>query len=95
MALILVGFTPEHNPTFRIAQSDDGNEKAVMKAEADRQLNAVRYYQEKGNNPAAINRIKTIVLEYPILPYVEEALAHASEVYLALDHASWISQAFQ
>jgi outer membrane protein assembly factor BamD len=84
LAVILAGAGPPHNPTFRVAQNEEDNEKAVMKAEADRQLNAARYYREKKNYPAAINRFKTIILEYPISPYVEEALAHISEAYLAL-----------
>lgn len=84
LAVILAGAGPLHNPTFRVAQTEEDNEKAVMKAEAERQLNAARFYREKGNHPAAINRFKTIILEYPISPYVEEALAHISEAYLAL-----------
>jgi len=84
LALIFVGWGPLHNRTFQVAQIEDDNEKAVMKAEADRQLNAARYYREKGNHPAAINRFKTIILEYQISPYVEEALARISESYLAL-----------
>jgi outer membrane protein assembly factor BamD len=55
-----------------------------MDAEAARQLNAARFYIRKGNNPQAINRFKTIILEYQISPYVEEALAHISDAYLAL-----------
>jgi outer membrane protein assembly factor BamD len=84
LAAILVGAGPLHNPTLQVAQSEEDNEKAVMKAEADRQLNAARYYREKSNYPAAVNRFKTVILEYPISPYVEEALAHISEAYLAL-----------
>jgi outer membrane protein assembly factor BamD len=84
LAIILAGAAPLHNPAFRVAQNDDGNEKAVMKAEADRQLNAARYFSEKGNHVAAVSRFRTIILEYPISPYVEEALARISETYLAL-----------
>jgi outer membrane protein assembly factor BamD len=84
LAAILAGAGPLHNPTFKVAQSEEDNEKAVMKAEADRQLNAARFYMEKGNRTAAIKRFKTIILEYPISPYVEEALARISDVYLTL-----------
>jgi outer membrane protein assembly factor BamD len=84
LAVILAGAGPLHNPTLQVAQNEEDNEKAVMKAEAERQLNAARFYREKGNHPAAINRFRTIILEYPISPYVEEALAHISEAYLAL-----------
>jgi outer membrane protein assembly factor BamD len=84
LAAILAGAGPLHNSAFQVAQSEEDNEKAVMKAEADRQLNAARFYMEKGNHTSAINRFKTIILEYPISPYAEEALAHISEAYLAL-----------
>ena len=84
LAVIVAGAGPLHSAAFRVAQNEEDNEKAVMKAEADRQLNAARYYREKKNYPAAINRFKTIILEYPISPYVEEALADISEAYLAL-----------
>src|ERR1700722_87060 len=85
LVVILAGWRPPHNPTFQLAQVfEDDNEKAVMDAEAARQLNAARFYIRKGNNPQAINRFKTIILEYQISPYVEEALAHISDAYLAL-----------
>ena len=84
LAAILAGAGPLHNPTFQVAQNEEDNEKAVMKAEADRQLNAARFYMEKRNHVSAINRFKTVILEYPISPYVEEALADISDAYLAL-----------
>jgi outer membrane protein assembly factor BamD len=85
LVVILAGWRPPHNPTFQLAQVfEDDNEKAVMDAEAARQLNAARFYIRKGNNPQAIDRFKTIILEYQISPYVEEALAHISDAYLAL-----------
>src|SRR5579871_2283993 len=85
VAVILAGWRPPHNPTFQVAQLlEDNNEKAVLDAEAARQLNAARFYKAKGNNPQAINRFRTIILEYQISPYVEEALAHISDAYLAL-----------
>jgi outer membrane protein assembly factor BamD len=84
LAVILAGGGPLHNPTFQVAQNEENNEKAVMDAEASRQLNAARYFKEKGNHAAAINRFKTIILEYQISPYVEEALAGISAADLAL-----------
>ena len=85
LAVILAGWRPPQNPTFQLAQIiEDDNEKAVLDAEAARQLNAARFYVRKGNNPQAISRFKTIILEYQISPYVEEALAHISDAYLAL-----------
>jgi outer membrane protein assembly factor BamD len=70
--------------TSPVLQIEDNNEKAVLDAEAGRQMNAAHFYKEKGNNPQAINRFKTIILEYQISPYVEEALAQISDAYLAL-----------
>lgn len=84
LAVVLAGGRPLHNPTFQVAQQEENNDKAVMDAEANRQLDAGRYYSEKGNHAAAINRFKTIISEYQISPYVEEALARISEAYLAL-----------
>ena len=84
LAVALAGWAPVHNATFQVAQTEQDTEKAVMKAEADRQLNAARFYMEKHNAPAAINRFKTIILEYPISPFVEESLARISDAYLAL-----------
>jgi len=84
LGLVIAGSSPAREPMLQVAQNEKDNEKAVMKAEADRQLNAARFYMEKRNHIAAINRFKTIILEYPISPYVEEALAGISEAYLAL-----------
>jgi TolA-binding protein len=84
LGLVIAAGSPARELVLRLAQNEEDNEKAVMKGEADRQLNAARYYMEKRNHYAAINRFKTIILEYPISPYVEEALAHISDAYLAL-----------
>lgn len=84
LALVIAAWTPAREPALQVAQGEEDNEKAVMKAEAERQLNAARFYREKSNYTAAVNRFKTIILEYPISPYVEEALAGISEAYLAL-----------
>ena len=87
LAITLVGWEAVASPASQVAQQmllGDNNDKAVMDAEVARQMNAARFYKEKGNNPQAINRFKTIIVEYQISPYVEEALAHISDAYLAL-----------
>ena len=84
LIVFLAGAGPLHNPTSQLAQNDGYNDQAVMKAEADRQFNAARFFNEKGAHAAAIDRFKTIIMEYQISPYVEEALAGISEAYLAL-----------
>ena len=84
LGLTIAAGSPARESALRLAQNEEDNEKAVMKAEANRQLNAARFYMEKRNHISAINRFKTIILEYPISPYVEEALAGISEAYLAL-----------
>jgi outer membrane protein assembly factor BamD len=85
--IFLAGWEPlaAAAPAFQVAQLlGDSNDKAVMDAEVARQMNAARFYKDKGNNPQAINRFRTIIVEYQISPYVEEALAHISDAYLAL-----------
>jgi outer membrane protein assembly factor BamD len=85
--IFLAGWEPlaTATPAFQVAQLlGDSNDKAVMDAEVARQMNAARFYKDKGNNPQAINRFRTIIVEYQISPYVEEALAHISDAYLAL-----------
>lgn len=84
LSVFLIGAGPLSNPAPQVAQNDGYNDKAVMKAEADRQFNAARFFAEKGAHSAAIDRFKTIVMEYQISPYVEEALAGLSGAYLAL-----------
>jgi outer membrane protein assembly factor BamD len=84
LVLTLSGWRMVQAQTSPVVQIEDNNEKAVLDAEAARQMNAARFFKEKGNNPQAINRFRVVILEYQISPYVEEALAHISDAYLAL-----------
>jgi outer membrane protein assembly factor BamD len=43
-----------------------------------------RYYLTKQNHVAAISRFKVVATQFQSSPYVEEALAHIAESYLAL-----------
>lgn len=48
------------------------------------EMNVGRFYQQKGNYLAAINRFKTVVTEHQTTRHVEEALMRLTECYLAL-----------
>jgi outer membrane protein assembly factor BamD len=51
---------------------------------AGKEMTTGRYYQEKRDYTAAINRFKNLVTWYPASPHVEEALARLVESYLAI-----------
>ncbi|RFC66036.1 outer membrane protein assembly factor BamD [Fulvimarina endophytica] len=51
---------------------------------AGKELQVGRYYQERGEYAAAINRFKNVVDVYPESRQVEEALARLTESYLAM-----------
>lgn len=51
---------------------------------AGREMNIGRYYLNKRNYPAAINRFKTVVSNYQTTNQIEEALARLAEAYLAI-----------
>jgi outer membrane protein assembly factor BamD len=48
------------------------------------EMNVGRYYLQRSNYVAAINRFKTVVSEHQTTAHVEEALMRLSETYLAL-----------
>jgi outer membrane protein assembly factor BamD len=48
------------------------------------EMNVGRYWQNKGNYLAAVNRFKTVVTDYQQTAHVEEALMRLTECYLAL-----------
>jgi len=47
-------------------------------------MNVGRYYMEKRDYTAAINRFKTVVTQYQTTRHVEEALARLTEAYMAI-----------
>lgn len=51
---------------------------------AGKEMEVGRFYQQKRNFIAAINRFKTVVLEYQTTRHVEEALFRLTEAYYAL-----------
>jgi outer membrane protein assembly factor BamD len=55
---------------------------------ASKQMEVARWYIGRRDYTAALNRLKIVVTIFPTSPYVEEALAHLAESYLALGLAS-------
>jgi outer membrane protein assembly factor BamD len=51
---------------------------------AGREMEVGRYYLEKRNFPAAINRFREVVSKYQTTRHVEEALERLTEAYMAL-----------
>jgi outer membrane protein assembly factor BamD len=47
-------------------------------------MEVARYYSGRGDYDAAINRLHIIVTRFATSQYVEEALAHLAESYLAV-----------
>ena len=47
-------------------------------------MNVGRYYMDKSNQVAAINRFKTVVTDYQTTAHVEEALYRLTVAYLSL-----------
>src|SRR5260370_16351945 len=51
---------------------------------AGKEMDIGRYYMEKRDYTAAINRFKTVVTQYQTTRHVEEALARLTEAYMAI-----------
>ncbi|MBN9580555.1 MAG: outer membrane protein assembly factor BamD [Afipia sp.] len=51
---------------------------------AGREMNVGRYYMNKKDYTAAINRFKVVVTQYQTTRHVEEALARLTEAYMAI-----------
>ena len=51
---------------------------------AAKEMAVARYYQEKRNYVGAINRFKTVIIQYQTTRHVEEALMRLVECYLAM-----------
>lgn len=48
------------------------------------EMNVGRYYLKKNNYLAAVNRFKTVVIQYQTTAHVEEALMRLTETYMAM-----------
>ncbi len=71
-------------PTSEYAVSAKQKLEAARDQLAGREMNVGRYYMQKRNYTAAINRFKTVVTHYQTTRHVEEALARLTEAYMAI-----------
>ncbi|MDH4982527.1 outer membrane protein assembly factor BamD [Hyphomicrobium sp. D-2] len=71
-------------PDSTYAQKADNQIRLCEDTLAAQEMDVGRYYLNKGNHIAAINRFKTVVTEYQTTAHVEEALYRLSASYLAL-----------
>jgi outer membrane protein assembly factor BamD len=91
LVLSLTGWTHPAQTVLRSAGTSDTTDTAVddpADETASKQMEVARYYIGKRDYPGAINRLKTVLTRFPTSRYVEEALAHLAESYLALGIAS-------
>jgi outer membrane protein assembly factor BamD len=71
-------------PTSEYAVSAKAKLEAARDQLAGREMSVGRYYMQKRNYTAAINRFKTVVTQYQTTRHVEEALARLTEAYMAI-----------
>ena len=71
-------------PTSEYAVSAKAKLEGARDQLAGREMNIGRYYMEKHDYIAAINRFKTVVTQYQTTRHVEEALARLTEAYMAV-----------
>jgi outer membrane protein assembly factor BamD len=95
LALSLPGWTHwGENILWFAANSESASESADNAADdranqlASKQMEVARWYIGKRDYTAALNRLKIVVTIFSTSRYVEEALAHLAESYLALGLAS-------
>ena len=71
-------------PDSTYAQKADNQIRLCEDTLAAQEMNVGRYYMDKSNHIAAINRFKTVVTEYQTTAHVEEALYRLTVAYLSL-----------
>jgi outer membrane protein assembly factor BamD len=71
-------------PTSEYATSAKAKLEGARDQLAGKEMNVGRYYMEKRDYTAAINRFKTVVTQYQTTRHVEEALARLTEGYMAI-----------
>jgi outer membrane protein assembly factor BamD len=71
-------------PTSEYAVSAKAKLEGARDQLAGREMAVGRYYMEKRDYTAAINRFKTVVTQYQTTRHVEEALARLTEAYMAI-----------
>ena len=71
-------------PTSEYATSAKAKLEGARDQLAGKEMDVGRYYMEKRDYTAAINRFKTVVTRYQTTRHVEEALARLTEAYMAI-----------
>jgi len=71
-------------PTSEYANSAKAKLEGARDQLAGKEMTVGRYYMEKRDFTAAINRFKTVVTRYQTTRHVEEALARLTEAYMAI-----------
>jgi outer membrane protein assembly factor BamD len=71
-------------PDSTYAQKADNKIRLCEDTLAAQEMEVGRYYLDKNNHIAAINRFKTVVTDYQTTAHVEEALYRLTAAYLAL-----------
>jgi outer membrane protein assembly factor BamD len=71
-------------PTSEYAVSAKAKLEGARDQLAGREMNVGRYYMQKRDFTAAINRFKIVVTQYQTTRHVEEALARLTEAYMAI-----------
>lgn len=71
-------------PTSEYATTAKKKMEGARDQLAGREMNVGRYYMEKRDYTAAINRFKVVVTQYQTTRHVEEALARLTEAYMAI-----------
>ena len=71
-------------PTSEYAVSAKAKLEGARDQLAGREMAVGRYYMDKRDYTAAINRFKTVVTQYQTTRHVEEALARLTEAYMAI-----------
>jgi len=71
-------------PTSEYANSAKAKLEGARDQLAGKEMDVGRYYMEKRDYTAAINRFKTVVTRYQTTRHVEEALARLTEAYMAI-----------
>ena len=71
-------------PTSEYATSAKKKLEGARDQLAGREMSVGRYYMDKRDYTAAINRFKTVVTQYQTTRHVEEALARLTEAYMSI-----------
>lgn len=71
-------------PTSEYATASKKKIEAARDQLAGKEMSIGRYYMEKRDYTAAINRYKVVVTQYQTTRHVEEALARLTEAYMAI-----------